>query len=537
MFELNRLTIAQRMLGGRVRRAVRRQTDLEAQPALTRRPSECLGDQPSQPKIQRKPHRVDNPEHRLVILGDSLSHGFHNMAVGDTRLSYASLVARALGCQADFHRESFEKFGGHPLNLEYVARAGKGSILGQYPASTLAALYESVQALDYWRQRAVTELKEKGPAPIRLPRNIAVYGWDLRDLLSRTADREAMFLQDCLTAIKGGGPFWFTRYAEMCKRFAGLLVLDGARDSNGNALTPLQAARAVGDDGGVETLIVFIGANNLLGVLGDMQIRYSQDPGYRDLYLKERYNVWCPEHFCSEYQLILDELVSIKAQHVILGTVPHIIATPSANPVGQPISIGGKTYSTLYTHPWISRAEFDQKHDDYLTADQAHQLNTIADAYNDFIVKAVEVGQQRGFSWHLFDACALLDSVAAGTYPLPEAIKAADPPIDARYFQTDSSGKRTQGGLFSLDGAHPTTVGYAIFAKAMLDVMTGANVQLSPEPSDEAFNSATKSIDFGFILKNDTLVNVPPKSITATHNLIEGLMDSWQMVQLFRGVL
>jgi hypothetical protein len=41
-----------------------------------------------------------------------------------------------------------------------------------------------------------------------------------------------------------------------------------------------------------------------------------------------------------------------------------------------------------------------------------------------------------------------------------------------RFFRTDARGKRTAGGLFGLDGIHPTACGYAIIAQEFIEVMS-----------------------------------------------------------------
>ena len=45
--------------------------------------------------------------------------------------------------------------------------------------------------------------------------------------------------------------------------------------------------------------------------------------------------------------------------------------------------------------------------------------------------------------------------------------------LDSRFFRSDAGGRR-EGGLFGLDGIHPTTSGYGIIAQAVLDVLDPA---------------------------------------------------------------
>src|SRR5947208_14195817 len=61
--------------------------------------------------------------HRLVVLGDSLGHGFQSLAIFNTDLSYPAIIARELGWYDSFRHPEYRAFGGLPLNLEYLVRA------------------------------------------------------------------------------------------------------------------------------------------------------------------------------------------------------------------------------------------------------------------------------------------------------------------------------------------------------------------------------------------------------------------------------
>ena len=80
-------------------------------------------------------------------------------------------------------------------------------------------------------------------------------------------------------------------------------------------------------------------------------------------------------------------------------------------------------------------------------------------------------------------------------YPLPPVF--AD--LDTRFFRSDRTG-RLQGGLFGLDGVHPTTSGYGIIAQAVLDVLTVAQVASTP-------------IDVARLRAQDTLNTHPPGAV------------------------
>ena len=86
--------------------------------------------------------------------------------------------------------------------------------------------------------------------------NLAVSGFDIRDLMTCTADTE----RAAMTPHKDPLLHPLVNNAQ---QLTALYVLESARDpATGQTLTPVQAAKH-GTDGGIETLIIFIGANNM----------------------------------------------------------------------------------------------------------------------------------------------------------------------------------------------------------------------------------------------------------------------------------
>ena len=58
---------------------------------------------------------------------------------------------------------------------------------------------------------------------------------------------------------------------------------------------------------------------------------------------------------------------------------------------------------------------------------------------------------------------------------LPPELLALDPVPTTRFFHSGPQG-RTDGGLFALDGVHPTTIGYGIIAQEVIRIMDDAGV-------------------------------------------------------------
>src|ERR1043166_1834098 len=62
------------------------------------------------------------PKHRLVTIGDSLTHGFQSGAIFNTSWSYPAIIARRLGWFDHFRYPTYNGFGGLPINIEYLLR-------------------------------------------------------------------------------------------------------------------------------------------------------------------------------------------------------------------------------------------------------------------------------------------------------------------------------------------------------------------------------------------------------------------------------
>src|SRR5207342_648545 len=109
--------------------------------------------------------------------------------------------------------------------------------------------------------------------------------------------------------------------------------------------------------------------------------------------------------------------------------------------------------------------------------------------------------------WYLFDMGSILDRLATRRYiespwarppwwtpyELPPSLRALDPVPSTRFFRSGPDG-RTDGGLFSLDGVHPTTIGYGILAQEFIKVMRRAGVEF--RRPDGSVRSDPVTVDF-----------------------------------------
>lgn len=448
----------------------------------------------------------DSPEHRLVTVGDSLTHGVTSGAVFRTDLSWPALVADGLDIP-DFTVPRYGgPLGGLPLNLEGVLRRLEdrfGADLGLLDKLALPVAVARIvdENEDYW---------ERGPGrePPRTDlryENLGIYGWDVRDALSYTAGRAAS-----LAAAATSDSFVGARPENDNDIAANSVLAPFGIDA-----TQLGAAAWHGRNGGIGTLVVALGANNALGSVVSKRPQWS-GPGFDDIEAKLAYNVWRPVHFAVEYGALVTALRAIPAHRVVLATVPHVTIAPIAKGV-NPENPGqkwrhGSRYFPYYIDPWIDEEDFRPSRHRHLTHQQARAIDSAIDQFNDTIVAAVRQGRREGRAWLVLDLCGVLDRLAYRRYELDVAAAERNnwssyelpgpiADLDARFFLADGAGRR-QGGLFGLDGVHPTTSGYGIVAQEVLDVLAAAGPAVTP-------------IDFAALRGRDTLNAQPPALVTA----------------------
>jgi hypothetical protein len=480
------------------------------------------------------------PRHRIVALGDSLSHGFQSGAVFNTDLSVPAIIAYELGWLDRYRFPRYPGLGGLPLNLEFLLRDlsdryGPDISGWELPGALLELRRFMDQVEDYW---------ERGPgatAPVVAEINhpLAVFGWDLRDALVRTAAL-------CQARISPPKDDLLDQLVEHAGERAALRVLPHWSPET-SRLTAFGAARQLGaesgagsgaaTDSGIETLVVFLGANNALGAVTRLQVVWS-GPDYTDLDRKGAYTVWTPAHFTAELTQVVAEVRSIAARHVIWCTVPHVTIAPLAHGVGQAKAAPGSRYFPYYTRPWIDEQHFDPARDKHLTDRDARAVDTAIDLYNDAIQGVVHDARTGADGtvrdWYLLDVAGLLDRLASRRYiedpaarpswwtpyPLPDALRALTPPPDSHFLTSGPGGGRATGGLFSLDGVHPTTVGYGLLAQEMINIMAAAGVAFQRPDGSQRPDAAAPVVDFDRLIRRDSLISAPPPNLDSSLTLL-----------------
>ncbi|MGY0490259.1 hypothetical protein [Streptomyces sp. WG-D5] len=488
--------------------------------------------------------REGRPKHRLVTIGDSLTQGFQSAAVFNTGLSYPAIVAYEMGCAEQFRYPRYDGFGGLPFNIELFLRDladryGRSVDLWEAPFALFRARGLMDRVEDYWERGPGLAV----PSTTAVMHNLAVFGWDLRDALSKSADA-------CRKRIDTPKDDPLFQIVQNAGERAALRVLPTQPPAAG-ALTQLGAAAALGEDTdgtgsehGIETLVVFLGANNALQAVTELKVTWSEAPDYADLDRKGRFTVWRPEHFEAELRAVAAAVSDIRARHVVWCTVPHVTIAPIARGVAGKTE-PGSPYFRYYTRPWISDRDFDPDRDPKITGAQARQVDETIDTYNDLITAVVREGRRAGRDWYLLETSGLLDRLATRRYgddlsarpdwwrpyPLPPALQALTPPPNSRFLAGEGE-RRTNGGLFSLDGVHPTTVGYGIVAQELINVMRLAGVEFF-RPDGRTARQDPVLVDFDRLIRNDTLINRPPANLDSSLRIL-GWAD--EATDLFRRI-
>ncbi|MGH2840903.1 MAG: hypothetical protein ACRDKY_08780 [Solirubrobacteraceae bacterium] len=496
-----------------------------------------------------------SPRHRLVAIGDSLTHGFKNLAVHDTRLSYPAMIARELGWEREFRFPRYDSPGGLPLDLEWLLRELEPSIGPDLSIGDAGPVVLAVRRLleaheDFW---------ERGPGSrvVRQPQinhNLAIFGWDLRDILSRDAGT-------CRDELAAPTDKIWPSMPQNSGAIAALRVLDSARDAGGRDLTPLEAADqlgadgAVGDDGapvpdgdGIETLIVFIGSNNALPTVLTLDVKWSR-LDYANLSAKDAYTVWRPSHFAAELRAVSDAVKRVRARHVLWLTIPHVTIAPIARGLGGKIDPKSR-YFRYYGRPWVKEDAFLANPSKYphLTANQVRAVDSAIDQYNESIIDTVRTARTGGLDWHVVDLSGVLDRMATRRYfdqpdaqpewwkpyVMPAALTEALKFTPTTEFLRSGAKGIEAGGIVGLDGVHPTTVGYSLVAHECMKVMKQIGVRFYTPTGEERTDP---EVDFTSVVREDTLLSNPLRSEAGSLELLGKLDERFALIAGFERAL
>lgn len=469
--------------------------------------------------------KKSSPKHKLVVLGDSISQGFQNGGIYRTDLNFSNFLRQCWEPEPNFEQPLFTAQAGIPLNLEVLARGlsdefGDSIEWNEYlPAMT--HLYSTLRRVKRYWEGKTKSLQRERSIPYH---NQSVWGFAMNDawLVTEENSREHIETQPETFSI-------FDMLPDHAMYVTARLVLNPSFDKKFSQFTLLDNVKHLQKNGGIENLIISMGHNNVIGAVSDLKYILSEEKDLNKFPSERSYTVYRPEHFEQEYRRLAEEVSQIGAERVITQTIPYVTIPPVSRGVNADKSRKDHTgYFDYYTRFWIWDADFNPDKHPHLTKDEAIALDQHVDEYNTIIK---EVADEYG--WITVPLNRYVSAIARRRLggkmrmPYPEAFCKAmkrnpdtkhlvadpkDPKLSTEYVRIDrDNGKLYKGGIFSLDGIHPTTIGYGLIA------------HLYKQTMEEHGISFEKPLDWDHIIKSDTLVTDPPFVLVELRNFLRFL--------------
>lgn len=459
---------------------------------------------------------------RLAAVGDSLTQGFQSGAVSKTTWSVPAIVAMALGLgvPGDFVVPHVEG-PGLPLNIERMLRELRPRVepLDAGSISRLLLVLPSYfdELEDYYeRGLGASVAKFRGNY-----HNLAVWGFALADCLKLTSKRCQRAIRDSEGWIEDD--FLGLPSGPMYRTAASVLnpgdLAERRRDAQLDALE-----RTLAERDGVDVLLLWLGANDALGTVLNLELRDMAAVASDDLPTDPvellKWNLTSAPRFSQDYDQICERVSSMLQKyspraHVFVGNVPYVTIPPLARGVG---GFDGKHFE--HYRRFFVRSEGALGLLESLTRQDVITIERRIDGFNE-VIRANVARRER---WHLVDVAGLLDRLAVRRNqqeptpdrPLRELLHPQHPllrlePVPSvLMYELNEHGQRVQGGLFSLDGVHPTTIGYGLIAEQFLSEMQKVGIA----------GASPARLPWPAVIANDSLLQAPP--VLWHHLLREG---------------
>lgn len=282
---------------------------------------------------------------------------------------------------------------------------------------------------------------------------------------------------------------------------------------------------------GVENLLLWLGNNNALGTVSSLNIVPSTIEGIeviRPQIQELGWNLWHPNRFKAEYANLLKRVDTSMQNnpedmdwHVFIGTIPKVTIAPITLGIEPTTTLllgnnnAKSTYFEYYSHVNAKHPEdqdsiFTPRNNPHLTLAQVLRIDSTINTYNKTIEELVATlnEQHNKKRYHVVNLAKALDDVAYKRnqqgnihYEMPLALKETN--VDTRFYDVDNDGRLRQGGLFSLDGVHPSAIGQGLVAYEFLKVMESVGIKTVSQ------DTITSQLTWEKIIDSDTLYKDP----------------------------
>jgi lysophospholipase L1-like esterase len=455
--------------------------------------------------------RQKTNKHRLVAMGDSMAQGFKNGGIYRTDLSFPALLAKAFEPSIEFEKPSFTAHTGIPINMELLIR----DLSNEFGDKITWDKYLPAAAHLFKTLRKIKHHWEGKNRPLNVDRSTPYHNQGIWGLA--TSDAWLLNERYCREFIKTNPPSYnvFNILPDHAMHITARLVLNPSFGSEFEHLSMIQNVKFLQDHGGIENLISCIGHNNIVGAVTNLDLIYSEEHDLNAPHGERSCTVFRPEHFEDETRILYQKIARIGAKRVFVPTLPYVTIPPATRGVNADKNKPRTGYFDYYSRFWIWDEDFDPDKHPHLTKKEAITLDQLIDQYNAIIRE-----QAAAFGFHVVPVARYVQAAARrrqgaeNVRPFPAAFLKAlkqnkntsylldetgQPRISTDYLRLcDDSRHIDRGGIFSLDGLHPSTIGYGLIANIYKQHMEKHGVTFGGE------------IDWEFIIENETLVSDPP---------------------------
>ncbi len=450
-------------------------------------------------------------KHKLVAVGDSMAQGFKNGGIYRTDLSFPAVIARSLGDEFTFEAPSFTAQTGIPVNMELLIRGlqdefGERIRKRDYLRSAMY-IYRTLKRIKNYWEGHVKPLNVERELPYH---NQAIWGYSTSDVWLMNEDYSRNFIKENPISYSV-----FNTLPDHALHITTRMVLNPSFEEKFAHNSMIDNAMLLSENGGIENLICCAGHNNIVGAITQLKLIYSEEDDVETYHGRRNCTIFRPEHFETETRNLYERLANIGAERVFVPTIPYMTIPPATRGVNEDRTLPDSGYFDYYSRFWIWDEDFDPDKHPHLTRDEAITLDQHVDQYNTIIR---ELAYDYGF--HVVPIHTYVKAAARRRHgkeklrPFPEEFEQAikthpktanlidsngEIRLSTDYFRLDEkTGKLDRGGIFSLDGLHPSTIGYGLIGNIYMQVMKKAGVKFE------------KPFDWDFVIENDTLVTDPP---------------------------
>tara|TARA_R110002126_G_scaffold160304_3_gene307892 strand:- start:2448 stop:3947 length:1500 start_codon:yes stop_codon:yes gene_type:complete len=449
-------------------------------------------------------------KHKLVVIGDSLSQGFNNGGIYRTDINFPSFLARCFDSAPNFQQPNFTAQAGIPINLEVLIRGlseefGSKIDWTEYlPAA--AHTFRTLKRIKKYWEGGMKDLKVDRTTPYH---NQAIWGFAINDSWIVNGRKSSEYIANNKESFSVFGVL-----PEHAKYTTSRLVLNPTLEEEYQENSQIDNAKLLQEDGGIENLIVCLGHNNALGAVVNLNLTWSEPEDLTAFTPNRKYSIYRSEHFELEYRELAKRISKIGAKRVFVPTIPYPTIPPVIRGVNSNISKKALGYFDYYTRFWIWDADFDPEKHPFLTKDEAIQIDLAVDEFNAIIKKVAAENDwfvvpiarnvagmaNRRLGGELLrgypkDFVAALKSNPDTAHLVNERNEAT---LSTDFLRLNEEKKIIKGGIFSLDGLHPTTIGYGLMANVYYISMVQAGVKFQ------------KRLDWNHIIAEDSLITNPP---------------------------